>query len=109
MKLAIIGSRTFNDYNLLWRAVHSHFPGHKIELIISGGASGADALAEKLAKQTKIPLKVFPADWKTHGKAAGPIRNKQIIGACDEAICFHDGKSRGSLNVIDWAKRNFEI
>jgi hypothetical protein len=46
--------------------------------VVSGVDAGADEFGEKWAKINNIPVKIFKADWKTHGRAAGPIRNKQM-------------------------------
>lgn len=50
----------------------------------------------------------FPADWKQYGKAAGPIRNKQMLdeGQPDLVLCFHDDieKSKGTKNMYELAK-----
>ncbi len=98
----IVGSRTFNDYEYM----KSVLKWYNIRKIVSGGAKGADKLAERYALEYDIPNQVFEADWNRHGKAAGPIRNKQIIEACEELIAFHDGKSKGTMHSIKFAKQN---
>jgi len=62
--------------------------------IVSGGASGADHLAEQWAISVGADLVVEPADWKTHGRAAGPIRNQKMLDEHkpDEVIAFPGGK-----------------
>ena len=58
--------------------------------MITGGAKGADWLGHYWAIKRGIPYKVFPADWMTYGKAAGPIRNQQMLddGKPDVVIAF---------------------
>lgn len=53
--------------------------------------------------------KVFEADWNKHGKAAGPIRNKEMVSESDGLIAFWDGKSRGTKNAIDCAVADEKI
>ncbi len=65
---------------------------------------GADALGERWAKENDIPVKVFPANWDKHGKAAGPIRNKQMAAYGEMLIAFWDGKSSGTGNMISLAE-----
>ena len=77
----------------------------KKKYIISGGARGADSLAERYAKENNIEFVCFPADWKTHGKVAGFIRNKDIVKASDRVIAFYDGKSSGTKDTLAAAKR----
>jgi hypothetical protein len=48
---------------------------------------------------------VFPADWKTHGKAAGPIRNRQMAKNAEALIALWDGNSRGTKNMIETATK----
>ena len=103
MKLAIIGSRTFQNYSILIKELDSK--KDKITLVISGGAQGADSLGEKWAKGNNIPTLIFPADWDKHGKAAGFIRNQDIIDNCDCCIAFWDGKSKGTAHSISLCEK----
>lgn len=102
MKLAVVGTRTFHDY-LKAEAILREYDG-KVSEIISGGAQGADRLAEIYAKEYQIPIRIFKADWKTYGKRAGPMRNKQIVEEADEVVAFWDGTSRGTLSTIEYAR-----
>jgi hypothetical protein len=103
MKVAIIGSRTFNDYELLKRTLNEM--NSSIELIVSGGAVGADKLGEKYAYEYSIPTLIFIPDWETFGRYAGFLRNKDIVDNCDRVIAFWDGKSKGTDNSISYAKK----
>jgi len=105
MKLAIVGSRTFNNYLFLQRLIRSKFNLLKIECIVSGGAKGTDILAELFADTYGIPKKIFYPDWNKYGNCAGFIRNELIIKNVNEVIVFWDGKSKGTKNSIDIAKR----
>ena len=100
MKLAIVGSRDFNNYEFLKKIVDFH----PCTQIISGGARGADTLARQYAIEHGIPFKEFFPDWDTHGKSAGFLRNEQIVQACDELVAFWDGKSRGAKHSITLAE-----
>ena len=101
MKIAVIGSRTFNDFTLLEDTLNNF----NIDTIISGGAKGADKLAEEYADKYNIKTLIFEANWKKYGNAAGPIRNKFIIENADYVIAFWDGKSKGTLSSINIAKK----
>ena len=72
--------------------------------IITGCASGADTLALGWAQTWGIHLDFYPADWKKHGKAAGPIRNRQMLemGRPDLVIAFPGG--RGTADMIRQAE-----
>ena len=56
---------------------------------------------QKLDEEQKLHPELFPADWDKHGRAAGPIRNKQMADYADVLIAVWDGKSRGTKNMID--------
>lgn len=101
MKLGIIGSRSFSDYELLCKEV-SKF--EDIELIISGGASGADLLGERYAREHKIPTKIFYPDWKKFGQRAGFLRNSDIVRNSEHTIAFWDQASAGTRDSINKAK-----
>lgn len=110
-KIIIAGGRDFNDYELLKKSVDEFIlfylqmePNDPVE-IVSGGAPGADSLGERYASENGYPIKKFPADWNTHGKAAGPIRNRQMASYAHACIIFWDGKSRGTKNMIEEAKK----
>ena len=98
MKLAIIGSRTFSNWELLVTELDPYL--EKVELVISGGASGADRLGERWANLNNIETLIFPANWKKFGRRAGPIRNLNIIKNCDMCIAFWDGISTGTAHSI---------
>jgi hypothetical protein len=103
-KIAIVGSRTYTNYEELKSFVFSCIPLSEIELVISGAAkNGADSLVVRFAKEFNLPLKEFPADWDTYGKRAGFIRNVDIVEASDMVICFWDGYSKGTKHDIDIA------
>lgn len=104
MKVIIAGGREFNDYEAVKQAIaDSNF---EITEVISGGATGADALGERYATEFNIKLTIFPADWNMHGRAAGPIRNREMAEYGEALIAFWDGQSRGTKNMIAEAKKN---
>ena len=73
-------------------------------IIVSGCASGADAIGERYAEENGLKVEKYPADWKRYGRSAGPKRNKQMAEISDYVICFWDGKSKGTKSMIDYAR-----
>lgn len=59
----VVGSRTFDDYELMKKKLDHILKNYHRIVIVSGGARGADSLAERYAKEKGYPLKVFPAEW----------------------------------------------
>jgi hypothetical protein len=103
MRVVIAGGREFNNYELLREICDEHIsPDSEI---VSGGARGTDTLGERYAKERGFDTKLFPADWKTHGRKAGPIRNKEMADYGDMLIAFWDGKSSGTKNMIENSKK----
>jgi hypothetical protein len=108
MKTIIAGGRTITDYDLVCRAVQDS--GFTITEVVSGLAPGVDTLAIDWAEEHNIPRIGFPADWNTHGRAAGPIRNRQMAEYGDALIAIWDGESRGTKNMIEEAtKRGLKV
>ena len=102
MKVAVIGSRNFSNYELLKKTLNE-IPG--IKKIISGGAAGADSLAEKWAKEHSVETVIYKPDWAKYGRGAGVVRNRLIIEDCDRCIAFWDGVSKGTKSSIDLCKK----
>ena len=130
VRIIIAGGRDFNDYELLKKSVFgiifdlecrntvtgignasSEKEKHLIEFI-SGTARGADQLGERFVSESIWSVKRFPANWDLHGKSAGYIRNKQMAeyAVSDNSygvlIAFWDGKSRGTMHMINLAKKH---
>ncbi len=100
MKVIIAGSRHMpQDIELVHRAKVK--TGWFFDEVVCGMAKGADTWGRIWAEASGIPVKKFPADWNTYGKAAGPIRNKQMADYADAALVFLWDNSRGSKNMIE--------
>jgi hypothetical protein len=94
---------------LLCTAFRTLHPHYTLE-IVSGASGNIDLLGERWAEWSEAELTCFAADWNTHGKAAGPIRNRQMAeyaaATSDGAlVLIWDGKSKGSANMLQEAKR----
>jgi hypothetical protein len=105
MKTIIAGSRDITDTNTLLLAIADSGWKSEITEVVCGKARGVDTLGEQWAKSHGIPVKEFPADWETHGKSAGPKRNRQMAEYAEALILVWDGKSRGSANMLQEAKK----
>lgn len=125
VRVIIAGSRDFGDFAILEKECckvfkslsdDGHLSGHVKEdcsnmEIISGTARGADKLGEAFALKYNIKVKRFPAQWNRYGKKAGYVRNKIMADYAAKSglavlIAFWDGKSKGTKNMIDLAKKN---
>ena len=109
MKLAIIGSRNFTKVELLERelTILISFEGYPTE-VISGGAAGADVLAENWAERNGIAKRIFKPDFEAFPKseknwAAPKARNLEIAKSCDVLIAFWNMRSTGTRDTIEKA------
>lgn len=73
--------------------------------IITGGAPGADTVAEDWAVVNWVPCQVYRANWALHGNAAGAIRNQQMLdeGKPDVVVALPGG--RGTADMIRRAEK----
>lgn len=97
MRVAIVGSRsiTMDAYPIL-----DQFMPKGTSEIVSGGAKGADELAEEYARQNHLPIKIFRPNYDRYHKSAPLQRNLAIIRYSDFVLALWDGRSRGTANVI---------
>ena len=103
MRVIVAGGRDAQPaYELVVSAIAES--GIEITELVHGAARGIDSAAGEWAERNKIPIKVFPADWSQHGRAAGPIRNRQMAEYADALIAVWDGNSRGTKNMIETAQ-----
>jgi hypothetical protein len=107
--IAVIGSRSFGDAALLASVLDSVAAfglSRGFELrFVSGGADGADKLAEAWCRERDLPITVIRPDYKMHGRSAPLIRNGDIVRGADGVIAFWDGVSKGTLHALEIAKR----
>ena len=95
-RLAVVGSRNFDDFDLFVRIMDRLRLVKEIDAIITGGARGVDSMAEHYAEVNEIPFVVHQADWDKHGKGAGYIRNQTIWDDSDMGLAIWDGESKGT-------------
>jgi hypothetical protein len=105
-RVIVAGSREFTNYTLLKNRCDFLLSQRQDVVIVSGCARGADTLGERYAKERGYPIAKYPADWDTHGKKAGPIRNEQMAKNADALIAFPIGRSPGTRNMITQARRH---
>ncbi len=99
MKIMVAGSRSITEFDL------SEYIPKNAELIISGGASGIDTLAEKFADKHRISKLVIYPNYKLYGKAAPLKRNEIMVDIADDILIIWDGKSRGTQYTVEYAKK----
>ena len=91
MRVLICGDRNWNDIDRVREVVKEMHGKSFIDVVIEGEAKGADILARVAAEGIGIKVEKYPADWQKYGRAAGPIRNSQMLkeGNPDVVVGFH--------------------
>jgi hypothetical protein len=103
MKLIIAGSRTlFPSINFIHGAMKilKPYENSPIQEIVCGGANGVDKEGAHWAEHYGAKVTYFIPDWQKHGKAAGPIRNREMAEYADALLIFWDGVSKGSASMV---------
>jgi YspA, cpYpsA-related SLOG family len=73
--------------------------------VVSGCADGVDTMALEWARANRIEAKEFPADWDRYGNSAGPRRNAQMADYSDAGLCFGDGSTKGTRNMLEQMRK----
>ena len=117
-KLIICGGRYFDDYEALEKVVDkviSELNSSEESEIVSGHCQGTDLLGEFYAEKHGLKCSVFPAKWEKFGKAAGPIRNSEMIDYISDSenpmvIAFVGPNSKGTMDTVNKAvKAGFTV
>lgn len=112
--VAVVGSRDWRPAGWVEHEELSPFAVFELLLldllkpgdtVISGGARGPDTWAILVARNCNFPVVEILADWDTHGKKAGMLRNSEVVARSDWVIAFWDGKSRGTRDTIGKAHK----
>ena len=118
-RIIICGGRHFNDYDTLETLVDSVIAENALSIdeieIISGHCEGADTLGEQYAKNHGLACILFPAEWSKYGRAAGPIRNSQMIEYASKSqnpivVAILSPRAKGTMDTVKKAtKKGFTI
>lgn len=108
MRVLVCGDRHWKDYGYIFDRLDDMSLYYNITEIIEGCARGADRFAEHWAAGKEMPIQHFPADWNRYGKAAGIIRNQQMLdeGKPDMVVAFHTAlmQSKGTKDMVQRAR-----
>lgn len=108
----ISGSRTATtaqDEQKIQEALNNLKPTH----ILTGGAQGADAIAEKWAKQNGVKTTVIKPNYTKYGQTATHQRNDELLKLSDKVLCYYgtnDGtKTPGTASVATKARKQGKL
>jgi predicted Rossmann fold nucleotide-binding protein DprA/Smf involved in DNA uptake len=106
MKLAVIGSRNFSNYDFFKEKLEYLTQNIKEDIVyVSGGAIGTDSLCKRYCQENNYELIEFLPDYKQYSKAATHIRNSQIVEFSDALVAFFNGSSPGTKSTLEKAKK----
>jgi len=98
-KVLVCGGRNYNDKEKV-SEVLNYLHEHKgMTIIICGGCSGADDLAERWANANGVHCASVKARWTKYGNAAGPVRN-MVMASLMPNICIAFPGGKGTENMI---------
>ena len=103
--VVIAGTRTYTNYEQMRAETTEILKEIPNAGIISGGATGADALAKRYAQEHLLPYWEMPAKWNEEGRAAGPLRNARMANEATYTLVYWDNRSQGTLNMLHNARR----
>ena len=99
MKLLIVGSRSITNFDL------SPYITENVDTVISGGAGGADSLAEQYADLHRLSKYILRPRYDLYGRAAPLKRNEQMVDIADALLVIWDGRSKGTQYTLKYAKK----
>ncbi len=98
MRLIVCGGRDYSDEAFVFPTLDRVHAKRSVTQVVQGGATGADALAKHWADARGVECLTIRADWRTHGKAAGPIRNGQMLDLQPDGLVAFPG-GRGTADM----------
>jgi YspA, cpYpsA-related SLOG family len=108
VRLLICGDRRWTNRSAIEREIRRFLNAAGGLVIIEGEAKGADSIAREVADELELTVIPFPADWERYGRAAGPVRNTQMLkeGKPDRVLAFHSNisGSKGTINMVAQAR-----
>jgi hypothetical protein len=110
MRVLVCGTRTFSDEKVI-RDVLARLPEGSV--IIEGGAKGADRIAERIGGELGLEVLEFAADWDKKGRAAGLIRNQQMLDEGDPDVIYafymNEADKQKSIGTKDMVRRGINV
>lgn len=105
MRVLVTGGRDFADKEPVWLALDYLLDRMTRLTVIQGGATGADELARQWTwGRDSVSLVTVPANWRKHGKSAGPIRNRVMLEQCKPQVVLAFPGGRGTASMVRIAR-----
>jgi glycogen synthase len=105
MKILVCGGRDYKNVDVFCAEMDRLHKEVVITKVITGDAKGADTMAWQWAEARNIPCSVYHADWKRHGKSAGPIRNQLMLDDAKPELVVAFPGGPGTRNMMEIARK----
>ena len=112
INLAVVGSSRFYDFEIFENAIEDWVEENGYpDLIVVGGASGVDYMAERWADNNSVPIAIFSEEWddpkrglqdKGRAEAANSLTGK-ILDSATHVLALPSSTSKWTRIVIDMA------
>lgn len=104
--ILVCGGRNYRDRQRIREVLDEYMPPRPIDppTIIHGGARGADKTAADVAMHEGFWVTAHPANWVRYGKAAGPIRNREMLDRVPDLVIAFPGGT-GTADTVAEARR----
>lgn len=104
-RVLLTASRSWTDFHSIWSLLDLIHAEHPDMVLRHGAARGGDWIAEMWAHARRVTSSSYPARWDRYGRAAGIIRNGEMVQAgADECLAFIRDRSRGATDCADKAE-----
>ena len=109
MKFLFCGGRNYKNIEKILEVMIELKNSFGDFVVIEGEANGADSISREVANELSLVVEKYPAAWNKYGKAAGQIRNREMLisGKPDGVLAFHDdlNSSKGTKNMVDISRK----
>ena len=103
MIIIVTGGRNYNNKSFLFKALSDIHKYNNIDMLVNGGAKGADDLSSEWAIENHVPLKIVNAEWDKYGKSAGMKRNRLMLVRYPEATVVDFKGGNGTNGCVEMA------
>jgi hypothetical protein len=102
MRVLVCGGRDYYDVGRVAQVLEDK--REPVDMVIHGGAAGADEIAGQWARRRGVPEVVVPANWNYYGKRAGHERNAWMLRLQPDLVIAFPG-GRGTANMVSQARK----
>ena len=100
MRIIVTGGRDYSNYTMISHILEML----SVSCVVHGDCTGVDTLCKEYAIENGLTHVPYKPDWKTHGKAGGPIRNRKMLSENQGCLVVAFPGGRGTEDCIRQAR-----